>query len=52
MIEAPLLRLRAEKRVIFEAPRDVYVWDDARHVVWGATWRMVRELQEHARAAS
>ena len=47
VIEAPLLRLRTEKRVIYEAPRDVYVWDEARHVVWGATWRMVRQLSEH-----
>ena len=46
VIEAPLLRLRAEKRVIFEAPRDVYVWEDAKHVVWGATWRMVKQLVE------
>ena len=46
VIEAPLRRLRAEKRSIYEAPRDVYVWDDARHVVWGATWRMVRQLVE------
>ena len=46
VIEAPLLRLRAEQRVIYEAPRDVYVWEDAKHVVWGATWRMVRQLVE------
>ena len=50
VIEGPLWRLRAEKRVIFEAPRDVYVWDDAKHVVWGATWRMVRQLGEAVEA--
>ncbi|MBS1149443.1 MAG: hydrolase, family [Myxococcaceae bacterium] len=52
LIEAPLLRLRAEKRVFYEADRDVFVWDDAQHVVWGLTWRFVRELAEHARAAA
>lgn len=50
VIEAPLLRLRAEKRLLYEAQRDVFVWDDAKHVVWGATWRMVRELADHTRA--
>lgn len=50
VIEAPLWRLRAEKRVIYEAPRDVFVWDDAKHVVWGATWRWVRELAEQVGA--
>jgi 8-oxo-dGTP pyrophosphatase MutT (NUDIX family) len=52
VIEAPLLRLRAEKRVIYEAPRDVYVWDDAQHLVWGATRRMVRQLAEAVRAVA
>ncbi len=52
VIEGPLLRLRAEKRVIYEAPRDVYVWDDAKHVVWGATWRMVRQLVEAVEAVA
>lgn len=51
LIEAPLLRLRAEKRDLYEAARDVFVWDDAKHVVWGLTWRFVRELVDHARAA-
>jgi 8-oxo-dGTP pyrophosphatase MutT (NUDIX family) len=48
VIEAPLLRLREEKRVFYEAPRDAYVWDDAPHAVWGATWRMMRQLVEVA----
>lgn len=52
VIEAPLLRLRAEKRVIYEAPRDVYVWDEGKDVVWGATWRMVKELAEHVQAVA
>ena len=52
VIEGPLLRLRAEKRVIYQAPRDVYVWDDAKHVVWGATWRMVRQLAEAVQAVA
>jgi 8-oxo-dGTP pyrophosphatase MutT (NUDIX family) len=51
VIEAPLLRLRAEKRRLYEADRDVFVWDDAKHVVWGLTWRFVRELVEHAQRA-
>lgn len=51
VIEAPVLRLRAEKRVIFQAPRDVFVWDEGKHVVWGATWKMVRELAEHVALA-
>ena len=52
LIEAPLLRLRPETRVLYEAQRDVFVWDDAKHVVWGLTWRFVKELVEHARAAA
>lgn len=48
---APVFRLRREQRVIYEAPRDVFVWDDARHVVWGATWRMLDQLVEHVLAA-
>jgi len=51
LIEAPLLRLRPEKRLLYEADRDVLVWDDAKHVVWGLTWRFVRELVEHVTAA-
>ncbi len=38
VIRAPLFRLRREKRRLYEVDRDVFVWDDAKHVVWGATW--------------
>lgn len=52
VIQAPLLRLRVEKRMLFQAQREVFVWDDAKHVVWGLTWRFIRELVDHARAAA
>lgn len=47
VLHAPLWRLRREKRHIYNADRDVFVWDDARHVVWGATWRMLDQLLDH-----
>lgn len=50
VIAAPLLRLRREKRFIYQADRDVFVWEDARHVVWGATWRMLSQLVDHVDA--
>jgi 8-oxo-dGTP pyrophosphatase MutT (NUDIX family) len=50
VIAAPLWRLRREQRVIYQAPRDVFVWEDARHVVWGATWRMLDQLMQHVDA--
>ena len=50
VIAAPLWRLRREKREIFRAERDVFVWDDGRHVVWGATWRMLGQLVDHVDA--
>lgn len=50
VIHAPLWRLRREKRHLYQADRDVFVWDDARHVVWGATWRMVDQLLDHVEA--
>jgi 8-oxo-dGTP pyrophosphatase MutT (NUDIX family) len=50
VLEAPLWRLRREKRVFFHAERDVFVWDDARHAVWGATWNMLDELIQHVGA--
>jgi hypothetical protein len=50
VIRAPLFRLRREKRRLYEVDRDVFVWDDARHVVWGATWRMVDQLVAHVEA--
>lgn len=52
VLAAPLLRLRSEKRVLYEAPRDVFVWDEGKDVVWGATWRWVRELADHVKAAA
>ncbi len=50
VIRAPLFRLRREKRRLYEVDRDVFVWDDAKHVVWGATWRMVDQLVAHVEA--
>ena len=50
VIAAPLWRLRKEKRHLYQADREVFVWDDARHVVWGATWRMLSQLVEHVEA--
>lgn len=50
VLEAPLWRVRKEKRFIYEAERDVYVWGDGRHVVWGATYRMLDQLMEHVSA--
>lgn len=50
VIHAPLWRLRREKRHLYQADRDVFVWDDAKHVVWGATWRMVDQLLDHVQA--
>lgn len=50
VLAAPLWRLRRETRELMHAARDVYVWDDARHVVWGATWRMLQQLVEHVEA--
>jgi hypothetical protein len=50
VIAAPLWRLRKEKRHLYQADRDVFVWDDAQHVVWGATWRMLGQLLEHVEA--
>jgi 8-oxo-dGTP pyrophosphatase MutT (NUDIX family) len=47
VLEAPLWRLRREKRTIYQAERDVLVWDDASEVVWGATHRMLNQLLEH-----
>lgn len=50
VIEAPLFRLRREKRRIYEADREVFVWEDARHEVWGATFRMLDQLVTHVDA--
>lgn len=50
VIAAPLWRLRREKRHLYQADRDVFVWDEGQHVVWGATWRMLGQLLEHVEA--
>jgi 8-oxo-dGTP pyrophosphatase MutT (NUDIX family) len=50
VLEAPLWRLRKEKRYLYQADRDSYVWGDGRHVVWGATFRMLDQLVEHITA--
>lgn len=50
VLEAPLWRLRKEKRFIYQVDRDVYVWGDGKNVVWGATWRMLDQLMEHVAA--
>jgi 8-oxo-dGTP pyrophosphatase MutT (NUDIX family) len=50
VLEAPLWRLRRETRTIFQAEREVLVWDDASQVVWGATHRMLHQLLEHVEA--
>ena len=50
VLEAPLWRLRRERREFFHAPRDVFVWDEGTHAVWGATWRMLDQLVEHVEA--
>jgi 8-oxo-dGTP pyrophosphatase MutT (NUDIX family) len=52
VVAAPLWRLRREKRHLYQADRDVFVWDDARHVVWGATWRMLDQLVAHVLAVT
>lgn len=50
VLEVPLWRLREEKRRAYEAERDAYVWEGSSRFVWGATWRMLRELLGHVNA--
>lgn len=50
VLEAPLWRLRREKRFIYEVDRDVFVWGAGRDVVWGATFRMLDQLVTHVEA--
>lgn len=50
VLVAPLWRLRRERRLIYQAQREVFVWADGRHVVWGATFRMLEQLVEHVGA--
>ncbi len=52
VLQAPLWRLRREKRTIYQAERDVLVWDDGGQVVWGATHRMLLQLLEHVEAVA
>jgi 8-oxo-dGTP pyrophosphatase MutT (NUDIX family) len=50
VIVAPLWRLRREQRFLGAALRDVWVWDEAQHVVWGATGHMLGQLLTHIEA--
>ena len=50
VVQAPLFRLRKETRFIFEAPREVLVWGEGQHVVWGTTGRMLSQLMQHVSA--
>lgn len=50
VLEAPLWRLRKETRDLYQAERDVYVWGDGAHPVWGVTYRMLDQLMEHVAA--
>jgi 8-oxo-dGTP pyrophosphatase MutT (NUDIX family) len=52
VLEAPLWRLRREKRTIYQAEREVLVWGTGQDVVWGATHRMLSQLLEHLEAVS
>jgi len=50
VIEVPLAHLldmshqRTERRRVFQQDRDVYFYDFGRHVIWGATAQIVRNL--------
>jgi 8-oxo-dGTP pyrophosphatase MutT (NUDIX family) len=50
VLEVPLWRVRQEKRQAYQAERDAYVWEGSSRFIWGATWRMVRELLGHVNA--
>jgi 8-oxo-dGTP pyrophosphatase MutT (NUDIX family) len=52
VLEVPLLRLSAVKRVFYEAERDSYAWEGTDHVIWGATHRMIRQLVDPVREAA
>lgn len=52
VLEVPLLRLSAVRRVFFEAERDAWAWEGTEHVIWGATHRMMRQLLEAVREAA
>jgi 8-oxo-dGTP pyrophosphatase MutT (NUDIX family) len=51
VLEVPLLRLSAVRKVFFEAERDAWAWEGSAHVIWGATHRMIRQLLESVQAA-
>jgi len=50
IIEVPLSHLldpayqRSEKREVFGRERDIYFYDYGKHVIWGATARILRDL--------
>jgi 8-oxo-dGTP pyrophosphatase MutT (NUDIX family) len=50
VLEAPLWRLRREKRFAFQAQREALVWEGSEDFVWGATWHMLSQLLEHVGA--
>lgn len=52
VLEVPLLRLSAVRRVFFQAERDAWAWEGSEHVIWGATHRMIRQLLEAVREAA
>jgi 8-oxo-dGTP pyrophosphatase MutT (NUDIX family) len=52
VLEVPLLRMSAVRKVFFEAERDAWAWEGSDHVIWGATHRMIRQLLESVRAAA
>jgi 8-oxo-dGTP pyrophosphatase MutT (NUDIX family) len=47
VLEVPLKRLRAARRVVMQAERDVFLYGDGAHIIWGATARMVKQLLEY-----
>ncbi len=44
VLEVPLRRLRTERRVIMQAEREVFLYDDGAQVIWGATAYMLKQL--------
>ena len=50
VLEAPLWRLRRERRHVYQADRDAFVWDDDVDFVWGATYRWLDQLVAHVEA--
>lgn len=47
VLEVPLRRLRTERRVIMQAEREVFLYDDGAHVIWGATAYMLKQLLQY-----